>query len=87
MCFVTMATVGYGDYYPKTHLGRITGVGVCLVGMISVSLFVVFLQQLIEFNPKEQKVIFISIENTKLLYSTIQNVTDKKSSMLIQEKQ
>jgi len=53
MCFVTMATVGYGDYYPKTHLGRITGVGVCLVGMISVSLFVVFLQQLIEFNPKE----------------------------------
>ncbi len=56
MCFVTMATVGYGDYYPKTHLGRFTGVGICLIGMISVSLFVVFLQQLIEFNPKEQKV-------------------------------
>jgi hypothetical protein len=55
MCFVTMATVGYGDYYPKTHLGRFTGVGVCLIGMVSVSLFVVFLQQFIEFNPKEQK--------------------------------
>jgi hypothetical protein len=38
-----MATVGYGDYYPKTHLGRFTGVGVCLIGMVSVSLFVVFL--------------------------------------------
>jgi hypothetical protein len=52
-----MATVGYGDFYPRTHLGRLTVVAVCIVGMISVSLFVVFLQQLIEFNPKEQKVI------------------------------
>jgi hypothetical protein len=56
MCFVTMATVGYGDFYPWTHLGRLTGVAVCIMGMISASLFVVFLQQLIEFNPKEQKV-------------------------------
>jgi len=56
MCFVTMATVGYGDFYPRTHLGRLTGVAVCIMGMISASLFVVFLQQLIEFNPKEQKV-------------------------------
>jgi hypothetical protein len=31
-------------------------VAVCIMGMISASLFVVFLQQLIEFNPKEQKV-------------------------------
>jgi hypothetical protein len=56
MAFVTMSTVGYGDFYPRTHLGRVTGVAVCIMGMISASLFVVFLQQLIEFNPKEQKV-------------------------------
>jgi hypothetical protein len=53
LCFVTMATVGYGDYYPRTHMGRLTGVIVCLYGMVTVSLFVVFLMQMMEFNPKE----------------------------------
>lgn len=55
LCFVTMSTVGYGDFFPRTHLGRLVGVVVCLFGMIVVSLLVIFLQQLIEFNPKEQK--------------------------------
>ena len=55
LCFVTMTTVGYGDFYPRTHMGRIAGVIVCLFGMISISLLVIFLQSLIEFNPKEQK--------------------------------
>jgi hypothetical protein len=76
MCFVTMATVGYGDYYPKTHLGRFTGVGVCLIGMVSVSLFVVFLQQFIEFNPKEQKV--SNRRHLMLIYSTTPNATDRR---------
>ena len=50
-----MSTVGYGDFYPRTHMGRITGVIVCLFGMVVVSLLVIFLQQIIEFNPKELK--------------------------------
>ena len=44
LCFVTMSTVGYGDYYPRTHMGRFTAVIVCLFGMVSVSLLVIFLQ-------------------------------------------
>ena len=71
---MTMATVGYGDFYPRTHMGRLTGVAVCIMGMISASLFVVFLQQLIEFNPKEQKV-SITFSNA---YSIIPNANAKK---------
>jgi hypothetical protein len=74
MCFVTMATVGYGDFYPRTHLGRLTGVAVSIMGMISASLFVVFLQQLVEFNPKEQKV----VNSHTHLYSITQNASVKR---------
>ncbi len=74
---MTMATVGYGDYYPKTHLGRFTGVGVCLLGMVSVSLFVVFLQQFIEFNPKEQKVSYSVPPH--VVYSTTLSATGRRS--------
>jgi hypothetical protein len=44
------------------------------MGMISASLFVVFLQQLIEFNPKEQKV----GDSHTHLYSTTQNASVKR---------
>jgi hypothetical protein len=53
-----MSTVGYGDFYPRTHMGRMAAVFVCLFGMVCISLLVIFLQQLLEFNPKEQKVNF-----------------------------
>lgn len=38
---VTMTTVGYGDFYPKTIFGRSVGVILCLWGSWIVSLFVV----------------------------------------------
>jgi potassium intermediate/small conductance calcium-activated channel subfamily N protein 2 len=43
LCLVTMTTVGYGDFYPRTPFGRTAGVLVCLCGMVSVSLLVIFL--------------------------------------------
>jgi len=43
LCFVTMTTVGYGDFYPRTDFGRTVGVVVSLCGMVSVSLLVIFL--------------------------------------------
>jgi hypothetical protein len=41
--FVSMTTVGYGDFYPKTHLGRVVTIAACLVGIYCVSMMMVFM--------------------------------------------
>ena len=41
MTIITMTTVGYGDFYPKSFGGRILGVTMCLCGVVISSLFVV----------------------------------------------
>jgi len=43
---ITMTTVGYGDGYPSTHLGRLIAAVACLIGMLFVSLVVVALTDL-----------------------------------------
>ena len=48
---ITMATVGYGDFYPATHLGRCIGVIACLWGNFIVSIMVVSLTFSSEFTP------------------------------------
>lgn len=49
----TMSTVGYGDIYPRTTIGRIVAIGCSLVGTIVVSLLVVsFNQHLIMTGPE-----------------------------------
>ena len=40
---ITMATVGYGDFYPTTHLGRVVDVIACFWGTFLVSLMVLSL--------------------------------------------
>ena len=46
---VTMTTVGYGDFYPKSHMGRLMGIIISLWGVFFVSLFVVSLTNLLNF--------------------------------------
>lgn len=41
--FITMATVGYGDYFPKTLPGRIVGIIAAASGIILTSLLIVAL--------------------------------------------
>jgi hypothetical protein len=52
---VTMTTVGYGDYYPKTNMGRIIGLIIAFWGVFIVSLFVVSLSNMFEFDSGESK--------------------------------
>lgn len=52
---VTMTTVGFGEAYPTTYLGRIIGFFACVVGMLLMSLMVVALTNQTEFSSSESK--------------------------------
>ena len=46
---ITMTTVGYGDFYPKSNIGRLVGIIIAFWGVLFVSLFVVTLTNLLDF--------------------------------------
>jgi hypothetical protein len=52
---VTMATVGYGDFFPTSYMGRIIGMVSCFWGVFTLSTMVVILNNLLEFSEAEQK--------------------------------
>eukprot|EP00343_Euplotes_focardii_P008785 CAMPEP_0205825498 /NCGR_PEP_ID=MMETSP0206-20130828/25374_1 /ASSEMBLY_ACC=CAM_ASM_000279 /TAXON_ID=36767 /ORGANISM="Euplotes focardii, Strain TN1" /LENGTH=235 /DNA_ID=CAMNT_0053124577 /DNA_START=958 /DNA_END=1665 /DNA_ORIENTATION=- len=49
-----MSTVGYGDVYPKTILGRILGAFVCIWGVVVESMMVVTLSEGLEFSTPQK---------------------------------
>lgn len=55
---VTMTTVGYGDYYPSTNLGRLIIIITAVVGNIIISLIIVSMQNIFMFTENERKVLF-----------------------------
>jgi len=52
---ITLASVGYGDIYPKSFYGRIIGVIITFWGLFTVSTFVVTITNLLEFDESENK--------------------------------
>jgi hypothetical protein len=50
-----MTTVGYGDTYPESHVGRLIGVITAFWGVCFVSLFVVGLFYILNFSFSETK--------------------------------
>lgn len=52
---VTMTTVGYGDYFPLTNLGRLINIIASLIGTTLVSLMVISLQNSLKFSDAEQR--------------------------------
>ena len=53
---VTMVTVGYGDRYPLTHMGRFLALWVGVVGTLLVSLMLVALSSTTQLSNGEQRV-------------------------------
>ena len=52
---ITMTTVGYGDYFPISHWGRLFGLTVCILGFIYVALLVVAITNMLVFTPVEEQ--------------------------------
>jgi hypothetical protein len=52
---ITILTVGYGDYYPRTSLGRVIAVVACLWGTFLVSMMVVSLTLSVDFSSQEEQ--------------------------------
>ncbi len=47
--------VGYGDFYPKTQVGRCLAIFACIVGVYFVSIMMVFMNQASDLNTNEFK--------------------------------
>lgn len=52
---ITLGTVGYGELFPKTLFGRVVGVTICFWGVIILSIFVVTINDFLEFSMNEDK--------------------------------
>lgn len=55
MVMLTMTTVGYGDFFPKTHQGRFIAVLSCIWGIFLISLMVVTLTNFLLFTNEESR--------------------------------
>ncbi len=52
---VTMTTIGYGDYYPISHCGRVVAIITAFWGVLDTSLFVLACLNICEFTSQEEK--------------------------------
>ena len=62
---IIMTTIGYGDYFPKTHIGRFIAVITIVLGTLLVSLTIVALNGIIEFDSNERQA-FIILHRTAM---------------------
>ncbi len=69
MVVITMTTVGYGDYNPKTIPGRTIGFVLCIWGIFIMSLIVIILlgSSELEFEEKEALYIFNKLQKQEKL--------------------
>lgn len=53
--FISMSTVGFGDFYPNTQIGRIISILACSIGVYYVSMLIVFMTKTSVLEEKETK--------------------------------
>jgi hypothetical protein len=53
-----LTLVGYGDYVPRTMVGRIIGVGCCILGIILTALVVFTLTVYLQFNEENEMTVY-----------------------------
>jgi hypothetical protein len=76
--YITMTTVGYGDFYPTTMLGRNVGVLCAFVGVFLTSISVIVLFQILEFTPTEElsfKLLSLLAKKEKLMKRAVMMMT------------
>jgi len=54
-CLMSMTTVGYGEYKPRTYMGRLICIICCFWGVFIVSLMVVSLSNMLAFESTQNK--------------------------------
>lgn len=52
---ITMTGIGYGDYYPKSHCGRVVGLITSFWGVLDTSLFILACDNIFMLNSSEKK--------------------------------
>ncbi|OMJ91791.1 hypothetical protein SteCoe_5572 [Stentor coeruleus] len=55
LVMLTMTTVGYGDFFPRTHIGRFIIVLSCIWGIFIISMMIVTLSNFILFTNEEDR--------------------------------
>lgn len=74
---LTMTTVGYGDIFPVTHLGRLTTILACIWGMFIMSMIIVTLTNIITLTKEEERAyntLEESKEHIKILHDDAANL-------------
>ena len=73
-----MTTVGYGDFYPNTMLGRNVGILCAFVGVFLESISVIVLFRIFKFTRTEEfsfKLLILLAEKEKLLKRAVMMMT------------
>jgi len=82
LTLVTMTTVGYGDGYPSTHLGRFIMVLSCIFGRFITSLFINSLTENFNHTHNEAKAYSLCKEHFQLKRETERNDNASRKTSL-----
>lgn len=85
LIIITMTTVGYGDMFPRSNMGRLIGVFACIIGMVLLSMFIVSLAVVTQFTSEEEKA-FIKMKKLKAEDNVEQKAVDVIKALILLRK-